>query len=202
MKKNRYTCKRNRDNMKRIFKYRYWILFICCILFSFSNVCYERDSVNGNVMVGKKIIDIEKRILLYDDVWGSIYNAEKRQCDNTPLVTGSGFKINPAKASDLRVIAISHEMLNSPYRAKLINNPESKLYKGKISYGDTIYVESPNEMINGYWVVHDTKNPRYRKSVDFLQTKGDATLYNNDPLWNGKFENIKIYKVVQYQETI
>ena len=46
--------------------------------------------------------------LLYDSVWGSIYHAVESQCDDTPLKTGSGFRINPYKASEQRIIAISH----------------------------------------------------------------------------------------------
>lgn len=130
---------------------------------------------------------------LYTNVWGTIYHAEKGQCDNSPTITGDGSKINPSKASNLRWIAISQEMLKCKYRENLYNDENSPLYKGKINYGDTVWVESSNPNINGMWIVHDSKNKRYRKSIDFLQTKGDGSLYNNNPLWNGKFNNIKLY---------
>lgn len=131
---------------------------------------------------------------IYDNVWGTIYNAEKRQCDSNPTITGDGSRIDVKNASNLRWIAISQEMLDCSYRQKLMNDSTSTLYKGKLQYGDTVWIQSSNENINGWWVVHDTKNKRYTKSIDFLQTKGDGSLYDNNEKWNGKFTNIKIYK--------
>lgn len=130
---------------------------------------------------------------LYDNVWGAIYHAEEAQCDSTPTITGDGSKINPFKASEHRWIAISQEMLDCEYRIELLNDSTSPLYKGRIEYGDTVWIDSPNENINGWWIVHDTKNKRYRKSIDFLQTKGDESLYSNDSLWSGRFDSIQIY---------
>lgn len=140
--------------------------------------------------------------LLYDDIWGTIYHAEIRQCDNTPTITGSGYRINPTKASDLRIIAISHEMLDDAWRRTLIDTTTDHRFNGKIAYGDTIWIESPRDSlgnyiypnITGYWIVQDTKNKRYKNSIDFLQTKGDWELFNNDPTWNGRFDDLKIYK--------
>ena len=154
----------------------------------------------GGENISKRKREVIKYTLLYDNIWGAIYNAEKRQCDDTPLITGNNFKINPVRASEHRIIAISPEMLDSPFRVKLYNNPKSRLYKGKIKYGDTVLIDSPHPEINGFWVVQDTKSskPQFMGSIDFLQTKGDGSLYNNNPLWSGKFENIKIYKVKNY----
>jgi len=135
--------------------------------------------------------------LLYDDVWGSIYHAETRQCDATPTITATGAKINPRHASNLRWIAISQEMLNNQYRSTLVGS-KCPRFKGKIEYGDTIWIDSPHNEINGWWVVCDAKNKRYTKSIDFLQTKGDKTLFNADKTWSGKFEDIKIYRVANY----
>lgn len=132
---------------------------------------------------------------IYDNIWGTIYHAEVRQCDDTPTITGDGSRINPYKASEHRWIAISQEMLDCEWRMGLLNDSTSALFKGKIEYGDTVWIESPYPTINGWWIVHDTKNKRYRNSVDFLQTKGDADLYNNDKYWNGRFDSIKIYSV-------
>ena len=130
---------------------------------------------------------------LYANVWGTIYHAEARQCDATPTITGDGSHINPYRASEHRWIAVSQEMLDCKYRQSLVN--DTTLYRGKISYGDTVWVKSSNPRINGWWIVHDTKNKRYRGTIDFLQTKGDGTLYDNNKLWNGRFENIKIYSI-------
>ncbi len=133
--------------------------------------------------------------LLYDNIWGSIYNPVKEQCNNDPTITGDGSKINPKKASEHRWIAISQNMLNCNYRQNLLAFDRTDLYKGKIQYGDTVWIDSPHAEINGKWVVRDSKNVRYTNSIDFLQTTGDGSLYNNNPNWSGKFENIKIYKI-------
>jgi hypothetical protein len=133
--------------------------------------------------------------LLYDNIWGTIYHAEEKQCDSSPTITGDGSKINVNNASNQRWIAISQDMLNLPKGLKYLNDTSKNIFKGKINYGDTIWIESDNNNnLNGWWVVHDTKHPRVVKSIDFLQTKGDTKLYNNNKLWSGKFLNIKIYK--------
>ena len=132
---------------------------------------------------------------IYDNIWGTIYHAEKRQCDDTPTITGDGSRINPYKASEHRWIAISQEMLDCEWRMNLLNDSTSALYKGRIQYGDTIWITSPYKEINGWWIVHDTKNKRYRNSIDFLQTKGDGSLYGDDPMWNGRFDDIEIYNM-------
>jgi len=86
-------------------------------------------------------------------------------------------------------------MLDCEWRMNLLNDSTSALYKGRIEYGDTIWIASPYKEINGWWIVHDTKNKRYRNSIDFLQTKGDGSLYDNDPMWNGRFDSIRIYRI-------
>jgi len=132
--------------------------------------------------------------LIYDNVWGSIYHPVSSQCDDTPTITGDGSKIIVNKASEHRWIAISQEMLDDEYRVKLLDDITSPLYKGKIKYGDTVWIESPHTEINGKWVVRDAKNKRYVNSIDFLQTVDDGSLYGNNKLWNGRFDNIKIFK--------
>jgi hypothetical protein len=139
--------------------------------------------------------------LIYEGIWGTIYHAETRQCDATPTITGSGYVIDPTIASDLRIVAISHEMLNDMWRRTLIDTTVDNRFNGKIAYGDTIWIESPKDSlgryiypnINGYWIVQDTKNKRYKNSIDFLQTKHDWNLFNNDSMWNGRFDDLKIY---------
>jgi hypothetical protein len=133
--------------------------------------------------------------LLYGNVWGTIYNAVVGQCDSTPTITGDGSHINPEKASQHRWIAVSQDLLNSPSRAELVNDPYNLRFKGKLVYGDTVWIDSPYKEINGWWVVRDAKSEKYIRSIDFLQTEGDGRLYNNDKLWSGKFDDIRIYQV-------
>lgn len=149
-------------------------------------------------MVNESTINVNSSTyfeLLYDDVWGTIYNPVVEQCYDDPTITGDGSKIDINNASNHRWIAISQEMLSCDYRLNIINNPKINRFKGKIQYGDTVWIDSPHKNINGWWVVRDAKNVRYKNSIDFLQTTGDGSLYNNNPLWSGKFNNIKIYKI-------
>lgn len=124
--------------------------------------------------------------LLYDNVIGTYYNAVPEQTNNNPTLTGSNKKIDINKASELRWIAISQVMLDCNYRANIAKDDR---FKGKIQYGDTVWVDSPYPEINGWWVVEDAMNKRYVDRIDFLQTLGDSTLKR------GKFNDIKIYRL-------
>jgi hypothetical protein len=139
----------------------------------------------------------EKIELMYDNVWGSLYNPVREQCDKTPTITADGSVIDTLRASQQRWIAISQDLLWSPRRHRLfVNDPvNDHRYKGRIKFGDTIWIESPNPNINGKWVVHDLMNKKHKNAVDFLQTAGDGRLYNNDKLWDGKFKIISVYKI-------
>lgn len=165
------------------------------LVFTFSTSMISQHDLIKFEIINIKNTNFEPIIIepLYNNIWGAIYNAEKEQCDDTPLVTGDGSKINQHNASEHRWIAISQNMLDCEYRQALLNDSTSTSFKGKIRYGDTIWINSPHIEINGIWIVHDTKNKRYNNSIDFLQTIGDSGLYNNDPLWNGKFDEIQIY---------
>ena len=163
-------------------------LFVAFSMISMTSVVTQLPEV---------IIDtVPKAVIepIYDDIWGTIYHAEVRQCDATPTITGDGSRINPYEASEHRWIAISQEMLDCEWRMSMLKDSTSALYQGKIEYGDTVWIASPYPEINGWWIVHDTKNKRYRNSIDFLQTKGDGSLYRNNPMWNGRFDDIRIYR--------
>lgn len=162
-------------------------------------------SISYIITLGESTINFSNvnSLKLKYECWGTIYHPVKWQCDDTPLITGNGFKIDPNNASNHRVIAISQNMLNDVYRLSLLNDTiNDNRFRGKLNYGDSVYVLSPIDSfgnyiypnINGWWHIEDTKNPRFENSIDFLQTEGDRSLYNYDMTWNGKFENIKIYK--------
>lgn len=176
-----------------------FVISIVMLMFSAATIFVSIKTLNASTamtcITSIQIDTTPKPVIepIYDDIWGTIYHAEVRQCDATPTITGDGSRINPYKASDHRWIAISQEMLDSQWRVELLNDSTSNLFKGRLQYGDTVWISSYDEEINGWWVVRDAKNKRYQNSIDFLQTKGDATLYNNDPMWCGRFDDIKIY---------
>lgn len=130
--------------------------------------------------------------LIYDNVWGGVYNPVASQCDDTPTITADGSNINPDKASSYRWMGISWEMLYDLNRAKAYNKtPDGVWFKGKLGFGDTIWVESPYKEINGWWVIHDLLNKKMVNGVNFLQTTGDKRISGS----HGKFDQIKIYKI-------
>lgn len=174
------------------------IKLACLIITSIISTAMISESTIDNLYVIDEYNEFE---LIYGDVWGSIYHAEVRQCDDSPTITGDGSIIDINNASKHRWIAISQEMLNCEYRQNLLNDSTSNLYKGAIKYGDTVWIKSPYPEINGWWIVHDTKNKRYQRSIDFLQTKGDYSLFKNNKEWSGKFDSIRIYKKNNFKLT-
>lgn len=97
----------------------------------------------------------------------TVYNAVVEQCDADPFITADGSRINKHKleAGKLRWIALSQDLVDDNYKARL----HPGLFKGKFKFGDTLRVESKvHTSMNGLWVVRDVMNSRYRQSMDFL----------------------------------
>ena len=120
------------------------------------------NSVNSS---GNKLsFSVHKKRKTEIKVDATYYNPAKNQCDNDPLVTASNDKISLSKLrkKQIRWIACSRDLI--------------KRWGGKLHYGDTVYVESKNKNLCGYWVVKDSMNKRYKKRIDFLcsgKIKGD-----------------------------
>lgn len=156
--------------------------------------------VNNTATITKVGLDLAYKLytqpqfeLVYDDILGTVYHPVTKQCDNTPTITGDGSRIIPHMANEYRWIAVSQDLLYCEYRANLIKSDGDR-FKGNIQYGDTIWVMSPHEEINGWWVVHDAMNKKYNNRIDFLQSTKDG-IY-------GIFNDIKIYRVdnINYNE--
>lgn len=95
----------------------------------------------------------------------TVYHPVEGQCDSTPLETADLSKIDLQKLQkgQLRWIAVSRDLLK------------------EFSYGDSVYLESSNPDISGYYEIHDTMNKRFTRYVDLLVYPG--TLYGK---WEGK----------------
>ena len=76
------------------------------------------------------------------------YNAVKSQCDNTPLITADGTKIDLKKLKNgkIKYAAISRDLLWC------------------IPLGSVIHIEG-----HGYYDVRDTMNERFNHCIDILQ---------------------------------
>lgn len=97
-------------------------------------------------------------------LWGSIYHAEKSQCDNTPFITADGSRIDPKNPGKHRYVALSRDLIR-PFVA----NHELYGYnpQAQFQFGDTILVKGTGEL-DGHWIIVDSMNKRYQNRIDFL----------------------------------
>ena len=102
----------------------------------------------------------------------TVYNPLSSQCDASPFVTASNHRINEKKlrAGSIRWMALSRDLL--------------KRWGGRIQYGDTINLQSGDPSIDGFWVVHDTMNKRFRNRGDLL--------FHSKVRSRGKWSNVMV----------
>ena len=115
------------------------------------------------------------------------YYCNVSQCDNDPFTTADGSVIDPIKLKNkqIRWCALSRDLIWDEYRQTI----HKQGFRGFFEFGDTIVVKSnSNPQINGKWVVHDTMNKRYTRSIDFLIHPD-----NNNPKL-GVCDDVKILK--------
>jgi 3D (Asp-Asp-Asp) domain-containing protein len=93
------------------------------------------------------------------------YNAVKAQCDNDPLVTADGTRIDlkKLKKGEIKYAAVSRDLL------------------WHIPLGSIIYIDG-----HGYYEVRDTMNKRFNHYIDILQHTSQR---------NFKKENVRIVLV-------
>ena len=101
-------------------------------------------------------------------VTATVYHAVEGQCDDSPLITASGAKISSAESAyEHRYIAVSRDLLDV------------------FPYGTKVEVSGCGEL-DGYWVVQDTMNRRYKGYIDLLI---------NPDMKGGKWEGVRMKKV-------
>lgn len=105
----------------------------------------------------------------YYTVNATVYNATENQTDRTPLITTDGTDLYGKDIEQLRILAVSADML--------------RRNGGVFDFGDAVYVEGTGKY-DGVWYIHDVMNYRYTKSIDFLVLKGVSL---------GKWSGVKIY---------
>lgn len=118
-----------------------------------------------------KIIEREKTVVrtIEEEIFKvtiTMYQPTTEQCDDSPLTTADGSKIDPNKASEQKMVALSRDLL------------------AKFKYGDLIEIKGAGKK-DGIYRVSDTMAKRIRKTVDILETCG-TDLY--------KFNNVTITK--------
>ena len=95
--------------------------------------------------------------VIFKQVRATMYHPVEEQCDDTPLITADGSKIDPYKVSNWNWIAVSQHMLTRN--------------GGPLNYGDTVYVFG-TEHKDGVYVIKDCMNKRKRNQIDFLESLG------------------------------
>lgn len=131
------------DIIKKNWKFLFLYLLILFIAF---NVDFLRKDVEKIEEI--KIDTLYIYIPFEREVTLTTYNPVEIQCDDSPLITANGTKINleKLKKGEIKYCALSRDLLK------------------EIPYGSIIYIEGFGE----YEVV-DTMNKRMKNTVDILQ---------------------------------
>ena len=117
----------------------------------------------------EKEIQMEIKGIEPDIVTVTTYSPTIAQTDSTPLITASGFKINPNNPKKQRIVAVSRDL------------------KKKYKFGKKIRITGIGKL-SGTYTIRDVMNKRYKKRVDILIGEDDKQT---------SFKNAKLYAVVK-----
>ena len=95
--------------------------------------------------------------VIFEQVRATMYHPVEEQCDDTPLITADGSKIDPYNVSNWNWIAVSQHMLTRN--------------GGPLNYGDTVYIFGTKHK-DGMYVVKDCMHKRKTNQIDFLESLG------------------------------
>jgi 3D (Asp-Asp-Asp) domain-containing protein len=114
-------------------------------------------------------IEMEIKGIEPDIVSVTTYSPTIEQTDSTPLITASGYKINPANPKRQRIIAVSRDL------------------KRKYKFGKKVRITGIGKL-SGTYTIRDVMNKRFKKRVDILIGESDKQT---------SFKNAKLYAVVK-----
>jgi len=117
----------------------------------------------------EKEIEMEIKGIEPDIVTVTTYSPTIAQTDSTPLITASGFKINPNNPKKQRIVAVSRDL------------------KKKYKFGKKIRITGIGKL-SGTYTIRDVMNKRFKNRVDILIGEGDKPT---------SFKNAKLYAVVK-----
>jgi len=124
----------------------------------------EINNLNDEIKDLLKQMDSMPEVI-FQQVRATMYHPVEEQCDDTPLITADGSKIDPYKVSNWNWIAVSQHMLTRN--------------GGPLNYGDTVYVFGTKHK-DGMYVIKDCMNKRKTNQIDFLESLGTPQyLYDN-----------------------
>ena len=116
----------------------------------------EINNLNDEIKDLLKQMDSMPEVI-FQQVRATMYHPVEEQCDDTPLITADGSKIDPYKVSNWNWIAVSQHMLTRN--------------GGPLNYGDTVYVFGTKHK-DGMYVIKDCMNKRKTNQIDFLESLG------------------------------
>jgi 3D (Asp-Asp-Asp) domain-containing protein len=103
----------------------------------------------------------------YETVTLTTYSPTLQECDSTPNITASGFKINLKNPKKHRIIAVSRDL------------------KKKWKFGTRVRIKNAGKY-NGIYTVKDVMNKRYKNRIDLLIGDDDK---------HTTIKNVKIVKI-------
>ena len=112
-----------------------------------------------------EIIKVDE--VIPDIVTLTTYSVTEAQTDSTPLITASGFKINPNNPKRHRIIAVSRDL------------------KRKYKFGQKVRIEGAGKY-NGIYTIRDLMHHRWKKKIDILINPSDN---------HTKLRKIKMFRV-------
>ena len=117
----------------------------------------------------EKKIEMEIKGIIPDIVMVTTYSPTIEQTDSTPLITASGYKINPANPKRQRIVAVSRDL------------------KRKYKFGKKVRITGIGKL-SGTYTIRDVMNKRFKKRVDILIGENDKQT---------SFKKAKLYAVVK-----
>ena len=140
------------------------------------------DSLNLEIKDLLKDLDSVPEIM-FQQVKATMYHPVEEQCDDTPLITADGSKIDPYKVSEWNWIAVSQHMLTRN--------------GGPLNYGDTVYIFGTKHK-DGMYIVKDCMHRRKTNQIDFLESLGTPQYrYDNVVLARFPQENLDSLYIVR-----
>ena len=115
----------------------------------------------------KKVELVERDEVVPDIVTVTTYSITEGETDSTPLLTASGFKINPKNPKKHRIIAVSRDL------------------KRKYRFGQRVRITNAGKY-NGEYVVRDLMHHRWKNKIDILINPDDKQT---------KLRKVKMYRV-------
>jgi 3D (Asp-Asp-Asp) domain-containing protein len=118
----------------------------------------------------REIVGIDE--VVPDIVTVTTYSITEGETDSTPLITASGFKINPQNPKRHRIIAVSRDL------------------KRKYRFGQRVRITNAGKY-NGEYVIRDLMHHRWKNKIDILINPDDK---------HTKLRRVKMYRVEKQKD--